>query len=397
MIKRDSIYFLWVVAFIGVMQACTETEYIDFEKEPQNRILEYRVTNSQQELLGSIDNEKNTITVYIPYYLGIDYLNAEVKLEEGARLLDSAGNEINLDGGLEPIKVNPDSTTYNYTVVAATGERRPYTLYQKVLPYPHELTVAYNGADPDTNVFTIPVNFYMDIIGNFESTITNSKIILTNKATGEVNDEWIRPVSMTAGDNAAYTLRTMISADAVAGEYSVRIEHQGRSAGLQDLKLVYTRPFSGLSSTANYAPGDTITIKSEPVWSIARGYNGGVFLPVERAYIKIVKDYPGRSATPEFLVPDEFSESLFGKEIEMRVVSQTRTELKCIFPELPAGSYRNNRVALTQYTREDGRDASFEHSNFNFYVDWAEGTGWGKAEGNVLRVSSILFTVNPKK
>ncbi len=393
---RNSMYFLWVIAFIGIMQACTETEYIDFEKEPQNRILEYRVTNSQQELLGAIDNQKNTITVYIPYYLGIDYLNAEVKLEEGAKLLDGAGNEINLDGGLNPIRVSPDSATYDYTVVAATGEQRTYTLFQKVLPYPHTLDVKYAAMDTSASFFTIPVNFYMEITGNFESTITNSKIILTNKASGEVHEDWIRPVSMTAGNNE-YTLRTLISADANAGEYRVRVEHQGRSASLPDLKLVFTRPFSAVSSTANYAPGDTITFRSDPVWSIASGYNGGVFLPVERAYIKIVKDYPGRSSRNEFIVPDEFPDSLLGKEIEMKVVSQTRTELKCIFPDMPAGGYRNNSVLLKEYIREDGRKAYFEQSNFNFYVDWAGSTGWAKEEGNILRVSSILFTVNPRK
>jgi len=62
-----------VLAILGVITlfSCTKTEEIDYQKDPQNKIVEFKITNSQQQLLAAIDQEKNTINVYIPYYLGI--------------------------------------------------------------------------------------------------------------------------------------------------------------------------------------------------------------------------------------------------------------------------------------------------------------------------------------
>ena len=85
-IKRTYIRLLTLFAVLGIY-SCKKTEFVDYERQPLNRILEYNITNAKQLLQGAIDQRTSVITVYIPYYLSIDHLIADIKLDEGAVLL----------------------------------------------------------------------------------------------------------------------------------------------------------------------------------------------------------------------------------------------------------------------------------------------------------------------
>ncbi|MGE9313633.1 hypothetical protein ACLOAU_18420 [Niabella sp. CJ426] len=362
------INLLALVILVAGVQACTKTEQVDYEKQPANKIAAYRVTNAQQELLGAIDHTNNLITLYIPYYTTLDYLVAAFTLEDmSSTLLDATGNEIDMDAGPAPVAVGADPV--KYIVRSKEGVERTYSLVQKILPHPDALVMSYTGAT--TGVFSRPANGVLNLTGNLESISSNGKFYLTNKATGEVNSDWITITSIKQG--AQYAMATKISQNAIAGEYDVKLVHQGRSSNLAPLKLTYQRPLlNALLSSASYAPGDTIEF----------GPNiGGVFLPVKKAYIKVIRG----KITP----PAGFPSELYDTPIEMKIVSQRRNELKVIFPQMPAGQYTMN--VNTSAPNSEGY-TQYTAAGFGFYADYEDATGWG--DGNIFcTVSLIRFTV----
>lgn len=363
-----NIYISGLLFLIIVLQSCTKTEQIGYEKEAGNKITAYKVTNAQQELLGAIDNTSNLITIYIPYYTTLDYLLGAFTLEDkNATLLDAAGIEIDMDAGPPPVAVGAD--TVKYIVRSKEGVERTYSLVQKILPHPDALVMSYTGVTP--GIFSRPVNGVLNLAGNLESISSNGKFYLTNKATGEVNSDWITITSIKQG--AQYTMATRISQNAIAGEYDVKLVHQGRSANLAPLKLVYQKPLiNAMLSSASYAPGDTIEFAPNV---------GGIFLPVKKAYIKVTKG----KITP----PAGFPAELYDTPVEMKIVSQQRNELKVIFPQMPAGQYTMNKN--TSGTNSDGY-TQYTGAGLGFYVDFEDATGWGN--GNIFcTVSLIRFTV----
>ncbi len=362
------IHILALLVLVAGSQSCTKTEQIDYEKEAGNKIAAYKVTNAQQELLGAIDHKNNLITLYIPYYTALDYLVGAFTLEDkNATLLDADGIEIDMDAGAAPVAVGAD--TVRYKVRSREGIERTYSLIQKILPHPDALLMSYTGAT--TGVFSRPANGIMNLAGNLESISRNGTFYLTNKATGKVNSDWVTITSITQG--AQYAMATKISQNALAGEYDVKLVHQGRTANLAPLKLTYQKPIiNAFLSSASYAPGDTI----------AFGPNvGAIFLPVKKAYIKIAKG----KVTP----PAGFPTELYDTPFEMKIVSQRRNELKVIFPQMPAGQYTMN--ANTSGNNSDGY-AQYTSVGFGFYADFEDSTGWGS--GHIFCTTSLIrFTV----
>lgn len=388
--------WLWLIVLMGIVQSCTKTEYTDYEENTLNRILEYRVTNATRVLFGAIDNENNSITVYIPYYLGIEYLNAEIKLDEGAKLLDSEGNEINLDGGLDPIRVGSD--TIRYTVVPASGSPRTYSVVQNVLSHGDSLQATYAELAEGEDVLLRAANQTITIVGNFESSNSTAQFYLTNKATGEVHDSLIVTTLMTPG-NDGYRLDAYISPYADPGEYTVRIAHQGRSTDLPDLKVFHTQyPVYSirLASSVHWTPGDTarftITLGSE-LWP-------SVMKPMDRMYMKIRPNDAFERGPYDgvFTVPETFPESMYNQEIEMEIVSQDRTHIAAIFPDLPPGVYKSNMSIGVPFVQENGQNWSYiTDTNIGFYVDFA-GNIPGYPKGyNIARPNAVGFTVLPKE
>ena len=347
---------MFAMAVLILFNACTKTETIAFDTEPLNKILVYRVTNSQQELYGAIDHVNNTITVYIPYYLGIDYLIVDLKLDEGATLLDSLGNEINLDGGLEPLAVGAGT---RYTVKSAANETRSYTISQQVIPHRGDLNVWTNLRNPaDLSPLNLPVTGRFTLYGNFESTSKRAKFVFTERQTGEVFHNFFDISNIVPG-NSHYTMTVDVVADAKAGEYDVTMEHQGRSVEMPTVTLRYQKPRGEfISSSSSYAPGDTIVFNVTT--GAASNDFAGAFVGAKRMFLKFTKG--------AVTVPDGFPEDLYGKEIAMEIVSNTRLQIKAIFPEAPPGNYFNT------YTQANNRYAS---AGMGFYFDFDEQTDWG--------------------
>ena len=370
-----------LLGILATVLSCKKTELVPYEKVPANTIQEYKVTNSADTLFGAIDNIKNTITLYIPYYVGIDYVVPEIKIDKDAKLLDAAGKEINLDGGIAPVPV--DTTGYTYTVVSNDNNKRTYTLILQIAPHPDTLKVGYQlktgtqQINYDTAITRV-VYGRLTIFGNFGSTSANAKFTLTNQKTGKVYTDILKVYEVTPGANY-YTMTVDISADADSGYYNVAIKHQGRTASLKPLHLIYQKPkFTNLKSTASYAPGDTVVFSV--IGKSTSDAQNGVLMELDRVYLKFAKSGFGYGGS----YPAAFPESLFGQELPMTIVSTSRTEVKAIFPDVPAGAVGPYVYVIT-----------FDYPGIGFYFDFNNETGWGK--NNMLATTGRLFNINPKK
>ncbi|MFY0254412.1 hypothetical protein ACDQ55_10710 [Chitinophaga sp. 30R24] len=371
-----------ILMIITLGLSCKKTETIPFERSPNNTILEYKVTNAADTLLGAVDNIKNIITIYIPYYVGIDYMVPKITIDKNAKLLDAKGNAINLDGGVDPVPL--DTTGYAYTVIGSDNVKRKYTLIIEVAPRPDSLKVGYQftmagGTEIDySSSIERAVYGRLPIYGNFGSTSANAKFTLTNQATGKVYTDILKTYEVTPGANY-YTMLLDISADADSGYYKVEMKHQGRTAQLPPIHLVYKKPkFNNLKSTSVYAPGDTVIFAA-----LGRNTNdnqNGAITGLERVYMKFAQsgfNYGGA-------YPAGFPSSLFGEKLEMKIVSITRTEVKVIFPDLPAGAIGSYIYVFT-----------LDDPGIGFYFDFNKETGWGT--DNMLATIGRLFTINEKK
>lgn len=373
---------IYILAIITLVLSCKKTEVIPYERASNNTILEYRVTNAADTLFGAIDNMKNTITIYIPYYVGIDYIVPEIKIDKDAKLLDAAGNAINLDGGIEPVPF--DTTGYTYTVSGSDSITRKYTLVLEIAPHPDSLKVGYlftqaGGTEIDYNTgVERAVYGRLPVYGNFGSTSANAKFTLTNQASGKAYTNLLSIFEVTPGANY-YTMLLDISADADSGYYNVAMTHQGRTAQLPPIHLIYKKPrFSNLKSTSAYAPGDTVTFAA--LGRTTNESQNGSIIGLERVYMKFAKsgfNYGGA-------YPATFPASLFGEELEMKIVSMSRTEVKVIFPDLPDGAIGSYIYSIT-----------FDYPGIGFYFDFNTSTGWGT--DNMLATIGRLFTINAKK
>jgi hypothetical protein len=372
---------LLVICFFATALSCTKTELVPYERASNNTILEYKMTYAGDTLLGAIDNISNTIKLYVPYYVGVDVLVPTIKIDKDAKLLDAANNVINLDGGILPVPL--DTTGYLYQVMGRDSVKRRYTLVIEIAPHPDTLKAGYLFTTPGGSIINyvtgIDKSVYgrMPIYGNFGSTSAGAKFTLTHRVSKKVYTDVLKTYEVTPGSNY-YTMMVDISAYADSGYYDVEIKHQGRKAQLPPMHLVYQKPkFTNIKSTAAYAAGDTVTFSV--IGLNTNNTQNGVLLGLERIYMKFVKS--GFNFGGAY--PATFPNDLFGKELEMRVVSSSRTEVKAIFPDVPAGAVGSYIYAF-----------SLDFPGIGFYFDFNNETGWGK--NNMLATTGRLFTINPK-
>lgn len=367
--------------FAGLF-ACKKTEVVPYERIANNTIKEYRVTNAADTLFGAIDNLKNTITLYIPYYIGIEYVVPEIEIDDNARLVDATGKTINLDGGILPVPI--DTTGYKYTVVGSDSSRREYTLIMHIAPHPDSLKAGYKFVAAGSTEIDYSAGIErvvygrLPIYGNFGSTSTGAKFTLTNQATGKTYSNLLSVYDITPGA-AYYTLQVDISPEADSGYYNVEMTHQGRTAKLPPIHLIYRKPkFTNLKSTSSYAAGDTVTFAA-----MGRSTNdalNGNIIGLERVYMKFTKSGFGFGGA----YPAAFPEELWGQELEMKIISVSRSEVKVVFPDVPAGAIGAYVYSFT-----------LDLPGIAFFFDFKDETGWGK--NNMLATIGRLFTVAEKK
>ncbi|SJN22788.1 hypothetical protein FM107_03535 [Sphingobacterium sp. JB170] len=185
---------------------------------PQNKIVEYKVTNIADEafIYGSIDNDANTITVYIPYYLSIDVIDPEITVADGAEV----------EGEILPVSVKETGQTY--TVTGSDGTKRTYTL-EIVVQGPPSLSVEFLRTTDIANGYpNATITVYGDFYSYSAETLTAK---LTNQETGEVFEPDVTNVEIKNAYNyLGYSFRLPIPAEATAGNYDVEIGFLGNTA-----------------------------------------------------------------------------------------------------------------------------------------------------------------------
>lgn len=326
-----------LISGIILFHSCTKNELISYDREPLNKILEYKITNSPQQMMGAINQVNNTIKIYIPYYTDLDYLVGGIKLDEGATLLRADSTEINLlEDELDPVAVGD---TVRYIVRSAEGQYRSYTLTQEIVPHNEPLSIlGYGNAERrgtfnfdmhtmEDGIYSINANRIFYLFGNFLSSSNLGKFTLTNRETGEAYHDFVDIVSVSPQADDIYVMTARISSEADYGIYDVTMEHQGRITELPPVQIYYELPLWGesYSSSASYAQGDTLVFS-------AVNYT---FTKPDKLFVRINR------STRDGDVPPNFPESMYGQELEMEIISNSRREIKAVLPDIPTGLYRN--------------------------------------------------------
>lgn len=280
---------LLFVMFLGMI-ACTKKE--ELAPLPQNRILSYKVTNLTDTVIyAGIDNLDNTITVYIPFYYGLNVIDPEITLSPGASLME------------EILPVSVEDSTQIYTVKAANGTANVYRL-KIVQLNPVSLSIDW-ASSVGSNPIAYPYSMLPDISGNLNATnITLAKVHLISVQTGvstsvSLNDAYI---AINPNDGMYSLYGPMIPADIDTGYYKVHVSFLGNEAeAASPLHIVHRRPNPSPASRVA-KQGETISFTSFE----------GVFLDLRSVTITVNEtsyDLPVVSYTPLEMIlriPDDF-------------------------------------------------------------------------------------------
>lgn len=243
--KTRYFYFLIALFFTG-LAACKKT--IDYQPLTQNRITEYKVVNVQDTVIyGSIDNNQNTITVYVPFYYGMTVIQPKITLDAGATLSAQA----------TPVEIGDASQTY--TVKAADGSTRTYKLIISQ-QNPPSLNIAWVDANP----VAAPGGPITTIAGSFLSTntttlqvtlqgVTSNKTIALDVSGAIINTD---PTNLQT-----YIMSVKTPNDMDSGYYNVNVSFLGNKVAMAKPVHVYypTPSIAPTWNTQTVAAGDTLS------------------------------------------------------------------------------------------------------------------------------------------
>ncbi|MCX2430791.1 hypothetical protein [Pedobacter sp. GR22-10] len=267
--------------------ACKKT--VDYEHIVQNRITSFTVVNIKDTVIyGAIDNIKNNITVYVPYYYSLTVVEPKIAVDEGATLTSP----------IQPVNVTDDKQTYS--VKSSTGEVRTYSL-KVIQQNPPGLSLSWplgnnEGSPNATQVF----------YGNLRSTsVATLDVTLTQQATNKT----FKPDLIGAASTLPVSLDTyilnigLLPADLDSGYYQVDISFLGNKVRMdKPLHLVYIKPVV-LAKSHVVKQGETITV--QPAQNTVFVDLKSVFVEVNGKSIELpVVSYNRLSATLK--IPDNF-------------------------------------------------------------------------------------------
>lgn len=287
---------LLCLSAIALLFACKKT--IGLPEVPQNKILEYKVTNLQDTVIyGAIDDVEKSITVYIPFYYNLSVIDPAIKLSTGAALTEK----------IVPIEIDKQNVTYN--VKGADGSNTSYKL-NIVLQNPGKLKV--KEVSTATSIKVYYPNDLIVISGNLftadPSVVQTSLVSKTNNTEVSVNYGVVYSGGRTLETDgtvtyglAYQTLRPTID----SGLYYIRIKVFGQTATSEyPVRVSYKQPDflplsrelkQGESFFYNVPQGTVLT----SVKSVSLENKSGVFIPITiesytrtQLNLKIPDDFP---------------------------------------------------------------------------------------------------------
>lgn len=240
---------LFVILLTGMI-SCTKEE--ELAALPQNKILGYKVTNLADTVIyAGIDNIDNTITLYVPFYYGLNVIDPEITLSPGASLLEE----------VKPVSI--EDSTQIYTVKAANGTTNIYHL-KIVQLNPASLTIDW-AASVGTDPVAYPNGMLPDISGNLNSTnISLAKVSLISLKTGTsvnigLSDAYI---AINPNDGLYSLYGPVIPATIDTGFYKLRVSILGNDSETASAVHIIHRKPNPSPASGIAKQGETISFTS---------------------------------------------------------------------------------------------------------------------------------------
>lgn len=267
-----SIPFSTGMLLLVVLFACKKT--VELPAQPNNRILEYKITNVQDTAIyGAIDEIEKSITVYVPFYYNLVVIDPEIKLSAGAKLQEP----------IDAIEVTRTDVVYN--VKASDGAVASYRLkivvqnagdlYVKELSTATSTAVFYPNSQfiVSGNFFTIDPavvdTWLVAKNGGKETsirygTMNGGRIIENGEVSYNINYNILLPTL----DSGLYDIKVKVFGQTAQSRYPVRISYKQ-----PDIAMVGRDLKQGESFSYNVVPGTVLT----GIKSVAVADDKGVF------------------------------------------------------------------------------------------------------------------------
>ena len=325
MFAKNYLPLLLVILLSTWTLSCKKTAALP--AQPQNRILQYKVTNVRDTAIyGAINDSSRTITVYLPFYLNLQVIDPAIKVSEGATL----------QRAIEPVPVSDSLTTY--TVKGKDGSTATYTL-SIVIQAPPLVLQEISSA---TSTTAYPANgFVFSITGNFNT------LNLNNFAMSLVSTTSTKYYPMTVASahtsislmNGIYTLfQPQIPADINSGLYRIRITLFGQNTATMSypIRVYYPGPDILPLYTASPKQGESFTLTAN-YSSILKGLNSfslltnGNYLPLTivshtnaTATIRVPADFPPGTYNNFQLVCEGYDAKVFANGTKGSITVQAK-------------------------------------------------------------------------
>jgi hypothetical protein len=267
--------------------SCTKTVKPDYE--PAYQVLQFEVPTGYGNINGVINEDSNTITVQLPYYLyDLVYVNPNIKVSEGATISPASGERISL------------GTPVTYTVTTANGATSSYKVVCEYL----QLKTTISELSTATNTVMYRMASGIQLTGANIIADTNYVKVLLTKPGGNPVSYTPTSISKTA---IYFTVFDNNRLD--PGTYYVTVKNLAETVDLKyPIQLKYPVPVLELDAYRNTKKqGDTMNVSGYFIRNIdSLGiYKGSGSTSLEASYNFLkVQSYTNNKVT--FKIPDDF-------------------------------------------------------------------------------------------
>lgn len=222
--------------FTLAIPACTKTETVDAPSLATNRVLEYKITNvSGDPIYGVINDERKTITAYIPYYYYLTAIQPEIAVSDGATINPGSNTLIE---GLDSLFFA--STPLQYTVTAKDGSKATYSLLLETQQPALEMDeieedTLFTSYTLDEAPFDVPVRYTLygrNFIVNSALTVKPEVVFIAADNT-EYHPVATSTFATTDGINGSFSLYMPYKTTIPEGTYKVKVVNYSKQVILE--------------------------------------------------------------------------------------------------------------------------------------------------------------------
>ncbi|MBT2560152.1 hypothetical protein J7E50_02815 [Pedobacter sp. ISL-68] len=227
--KIKYVLLFFVLAAVSGFTSCKKT--VGLDPLPQNQILEYKVSNiSDTVIYGAIDQLDKTITVYVPYYYGLNLIDPKIVVSPGASLSEA----------ILPVRLTELNQTY--TVKAADGSTNTYKL---VIVQQNTPSLSVSWSPSLSNPLSYPNYTLPAIYGDFRSQNgALATVELTHQRSGKVVSLSGGNIGIVRNGEPQYQLTGLtIPANIDTGYYGIKVAFLGHNAEVnKPVHIIHRQP-----------------------------------------------------------------------------------------------------------------------------------------------------------